>query len=123
MNRWIPLVVGGVMLLSPLVATAGPSISLSSSTTQARKGELFHVYVTLSASDDITNLHVTLSLPTGFKLIQHSDVPTSLTAGDSVTADLTIEPPGFSWRPYAPGSDTREEKRIIVNVSYDSLVN
>jgi hypothetical protein len=122
MNRWTLPLVWCVALLWSSDAMAGPSISLSTSTKQARKGESFHLYVKLTASDDVTDLRITPSLPTGFKVIDTGEVPGSLTSGSSATVDLTIMPPGFSLAPTA-GSDTREDKILIVNVSYVSQVN
>ena len=103
---------------------AAPTVSVSSSTTQARKGEPFHVYVEVTTQEDIEKLDFAWTEPTGFKVERVAkQVPDALGGGASLIVDLLVTPPGFSWYPYTPGSDTREQKVFVFNISYTIQVN
>jgi hypothetical protein len=119
-------ITSGVIFIfgSVLLAEAAPMVSISSSTPQARKMEPFHLYLEVSTQEDIEKLDIAWTAPTGFTVERLTkQTPDTLGAGSSFIADFLVTPPGSSWHPYAPGSDTREQKSFPFNVAYTTEVN
>jgi hypothetical protein len=111
------------IVLTPAVVDAAPTISTSISTTQARKGQPFHVLVDVSTDEDIEKLEVTCPVvPSGFKVeLLTKQAPDPLSG--SFVADFLVTPPGFTWWSNAPGSDTREQKTLAFDVAYSVRQN
>jgi hypothetical protein len=104
-------------------AQAAPTFEVASSTTQARKGQPFHVYLTIATQEDVSQLRVSWSPPTAFAIEQiNKPIPDALPGGSSFIADFLVQPPG-SWHVNDPGGDTREEKKLVFNVAYVTQVS
>jgi hypothetical protein len=117
------LAAAATLVLSPGVVAAAPTISTSISTSQARKGQSFHVLVDVSTDEDIENLEVTCPVvPSGFTVeLLNKKVPSPLSG--AFVADFLVSPPGFSWWSNAAGSDTREQKILAFDIAYDARQN
>jgi hypothetical protein len=114
------------MLVGAADSIAAPILTVKSSTTQARKSEVFKVYLEIVAQEKIDNLEIILTPPSGFALILEKEnekaVPRTLEPGSSYTAVYTIMPPSW-WRVYIPGGDPRERKLFVFNVAYTTTVD
>jgi len=115
-------VAAAVLSASVASASAAPTVSASTSTTQARKGQPFHVYLEIATDEAIEKLEIVWTAPTGFS-VEHvnKNAPDPLVG--SFISDLLVTPPGFSWSPNAPGSDTREQKTLTFDVAYTAMLN
>jgi hypothetical protein len=76
----------------------------------------------ITTRENIGDIDISLIPPSGFDPVRNVEFPKVLEAGSSFTGVYTVEPPPWN-RSYTPGSDTREQKLFVFNVSYTAQID
>ncbi len=113
--RWWLVVV--FTLVGPGELTASPNITMESSTSQIRKGDVFKIYLHILSQENMKQFEVSFVPPSGFTAEVNGLVPQVFESGSSYTAVYTVTPP-TALDLKGQGRDTREKKIFVINVSY-----
>jgi|GEM_PF-5745339 len=108
---------------TPILVHAVPILDAKSSTAQVRKGEIFKIYLKMTAQESMEEITLLpVNPPNGFHLQpQTENPPKSLENGNTFTWVYKVIPPkSYACPPWKrlPGSDTREAKSFIFNLTY-----